>query len=67
MSATVISAISSTLLVLGATAALPRAVAALIRACIPVATAISELRGAVTAATVRQDRSAQSSRKHDAS
>jgi hypothetical protein len=48
MATTVLSAISNTVLILGAAACLPRAVAHLVRACIPLATAIIELCAIVT-------------------
>lgn len=48
-----IGAISSVVLILGAAVCLPRALAEFIRACIPVFTAIAELREAFSALRTR--------------
>jgi hypothetical protein len=50
---TIINTVNETLLLLGVTTCLPRAVAELMRACIPVITAIAELRDQVSAAKSR--------------
>ncbi|GAA1457457.1 hypothetical protein GCM10009603_07320 [Nocardiopsis exhalans] len=56
---TVLTVIGGTVLIIGAAARLPHAVAELIRSCIPVVTALHELRSAAVADAARSHPPAQ--------